>query len=91
VYDNTEIAAIHHYKNGIELITAGRKKVVAKKLIIACGYESQEYIPTKVQTLQATFAAASEPFAQKNFWYKDSLIWKLLFLISTYELLKISA
>jgi glycine/D-amino acid oxidase-like deaminating enzyme len=76
VYDNTEIITIRHRKHEVELITADNKKIRAKKLIIACGYESQQYIPKKVQELQATYAIASEPFAEKNFWYKNALIWE---------------
>lgn len=76
VYDNTEIVAIRHQKQGVELITATKKKIRAKKLVIACGYESQQYIPKKVQTLQATYAICSEPFVQKDFWYKNALIWE---------------
>ena len=45
-------------------------------MIIACGYESQKYIPFKVQELQSTFAIASEPFEQKDFWYRNALIWE---------------
>jgi len=76
VYDNTEIISILHNKNGVELITFNQKKIRAKKLIICCGYESQKYIPFKVQELQTTFAIASEPFEQKNFWYRNALIWE---------------
>lgn len=76
VYDNTEIIAIRHTKHEIELITDNKKKVRAKKLILACGYESQQYIPKKVQELHATYAIASEPFSEKNFWYRNALIWE---------------
>jgi len=76
VYDNTEIITIRHRKHDVELLTADKKKIQARKLIIACGYESQQYIPQKVQELQATYAIASEPFGQKNFWYKNALIWE---------------
>ncbi len=76
VYDNTDIIAIHHHKKGVELITAEKHKINAKKLVIACGYESQQYIPQKVQDLQSTYAIASEPFAKKDFWYKNALIWE---------------
>ena len=82
VYDNTEIISIRHNKNGVELITFNKKKIRAKKLIIACGYESQKYIPFKVQELQSTFAIASEPFEQKKFWYRNALIWETQFRIS---------
>lgn len=76
VYDNTEIITVRHHKYGVELITAEKKKITAKKLIIACGYESQQYIPKKIQELQATYAICSEPFVQKDFWYKNALIWE---------------
>lgn len=76
VYDNTEIISIRHHNHEIELITANKKKIRAKKLILACGYESQQYIPKKLQELQTTYAIASEPFAEKNFWYRNALIWE---------------
>jgi glycine/D-amino acid oxidase-like deaminating enzyme len=76
VYDNTEVIQIRHQKNEVELITADNKRIRARKLIIACGYESQQYIPQKVQELHATYAIASEPYEQKNFWYKNALIWE---------------
>jgi glycine/D-amino acid oxidase-like deaminating enzyme len=76
VYDNTEIISVRHEKTEVELTTFNNRKIRAKKLVIACGYESQKYIPFKVQDLQSTFAIASEPFEQKNFWYRNALIWE---------------
>jgi glycine/D-amino acid oxidase-like deaminating enzyme len=76
VYDHTEVINIHHRKRGIELLTAADKKIKARKLVIACGYESQRYIPKKVQDLQSTYAIISEPQGEKEFWYKNSLIWE---------------
>lgn len=76
VYDNTEIIAIHHQKNGVELITENGKKIKAKKLVIACGYESQKYLPYKVEKLKSTYCIACEPLSDKDFWYKNCLIWE---------------
>jgi glycine/D-amino acid oxidase-like deaminating enzyme len=76
VYDHTEIVNIYHGKKGVELITGVGKKIRAGKLVIACGYESQQYIPKKVQDLRSTYAIISEPHEQKDFWYKNSLIWE---------------
>ena len=76
VYDHTDVIKIRHYKKGVELFTDGNKKIKAGKLIIACGYESQRYIPKQVQQLHSTFVIISEPQQQKNFWYKNSLIWE---------------
>lgn len=76
VYDHTEVTKIRHHKKGIELLTADGKKIKARKLVIACGYESQQYIPQKVQELNSTFVVISEPHDQKDLWYKNSLIWE---------------
>lgn len=76
VYDNTEITAIRHYKHEVELMTAERKKIKAKKLVIAAGYESGQYIPKKVQDLQATYAICSEPQSPGDLWHRNSLIWE---------------
>jgi glycine/D-amino acid oxidase-like deaminating enzyme len=76
VFDNTEIVSIRYGKNEVQLKASNEKKITAKKLIIACGYESQKYIPFKVQDLHSTFAIASEPIEQKDLWYRNSLIWE---------------
>ncbi len=76
VFDHTEITGIHYPKKGVELLTGDNKKIHAKKLVIACGYESQRYIPKQVQELHSTFVILSEPHEQKEFWYKNSLIWE---------------
>jgi len=76
VYDNTEIVSISYGKNEVRLKASNRKQIIANKLVIACGYESQKYIPFKVQDLHSTFAIASEPLEQKDFWHRNSLIWE---------------
>jgi glycine/D-amino acid oxidase-like deaminating enzyme len=76
ILDNTEVTAIHHQKSGVELKTSTDCTITAKKLVIACGYESQRYIPQQVQQLQTTFAIVSEPYTSKDSWYKNALIWE---------------
>lgn len=76
VYDNTAITHIRHEKRGVVLKTADGYRIKAKKLFIACGYESQQYIPHQVQKLHSTYAITSEPFETKDFWYKNALIWE---------------
>lgn len=76
VYDHTEITGIHHKLRGVELMTADGHRIKAKKLVIACGYESQQYIPFKIQELQSTFAIVSEPLPTKDFWHRNALIWE---------------
>ncbi|HEY9047088.1 MAG TPA: FAD-dependent oxidoreductase [Ohtaekwangia sp.] len=76
VYDSTPVTAIRHHKRSIELKLEGKYTITARKLIICCGYESQAFIPKKIETLNSTYATISEPYEQTNFWYKNSLIWE---------------
>ena len=76
VFDHTHVTQIIHHKKSVELITADGRKIKAKKLVIACGYESQKYISKKVQSLQTTYAIISEPFMENKFWFKNALIWE---------------
>ncbi|MEO5563195.1 MAG: FAD-dependent oxidoreductase [Chitinophagaceae bacterium] len=76
VFDHTEVVDIHHGARSVELLTADGKKIRAKKLVIACGYESQRYIPMQVQQLHSTYAIVTEPFIRKEFWYRNALIWE---------------
>lgn len=76
VYDHTLIVAINHNKHGVELLTEEGLRISAKKLVIACGYESQRYLPHKVEDLYVTYAILSEPLAREEFWRQNALIWE---------------
>lgn len=76
VYDHTEIVKMRYHMKGVDLLTADNRKISAGKLVIACGYESQRYIPKRIQDLDSTYVIISEPHPEKEFWYKNSLIWE---------------
>lgn len=76
VYDNTEVVEIEHKRNGVVVKTDTGQKVRAKKLVIACGYESQQYLPKKVEIQKSTYAIVSEVMEEKKFWFKNALIWE---------------
>jgi glycine/D-amino acid oxidase-like deaminating enzyme len=76
VYDHSEVTSIKHLKNGVEVQVGKRFRIAAKKLIIACGYESQKFLQKKVERLASTFAILSEPFASHEFWFRNALIWE---------------
>jgi len=76
VYNNTSIKQIEHHKHNIKLHTQDGKVIRAKKLVIACGYESLQYVPKKIAEIQSTYAMVSEPLPGKFFWYKNSLVWE---------------
>lgn len=76
VFDKTEIAEIRHQKSGVQLKTKNGFSIRAKKLIIACGYESVNYLPVSLVRLHSTYALASEPFENDKFWHENCLIWE---------------
>ncbi|MEN0054526.1 MAG: FAD-dependent oxidoreductase [Mucilaginibacter sp.] len=76
VYNNTPIHHIEHTKQRVLLLTSNNLTIKAKKLIIACGYESLQYIPKKIADINSTYAMVSEPIDDKFFWHKNSLIWE---------------
>jgi glycine/D-amino acid oxidase-like deaminating enzyme len=76
IFDHTNISHFTENKNGVELTTEDGKKIKARKLVIACGYESARYIPQKIQSLQSTYAIISEPAASDHHWYQKALIWE---------------
>ena len=76
VYDRTKVMEIQPGKSRIVLKTDTGKKIIAHYLIIAAGYESQQYIPYPVVDLLTTYAIISEPIACSEAWYKNALIWE---------------
>jgi len=76
VFDKTEIAEIETKKSGVVLKTKNGFEIKAKKIIIACGYESVNYLPFHIVRLHSTFALVSEPFEKKELWHKNALIWE---------------
>jgi hypothetical protein len=48
----------------------------AAHLVLATGYESQEFLPRKVALLKSTFAIASEPVSAFPGWWRRCLLWE---------------
>lgn len=76
VYNNTAVKHIEHHRNDVTLHTHTGLTVKAKKLVIACGYESLQYVPKKIAEIHSTYALVSEPLPDKYFWHQNSLVWE---------------
>lgn len=76
VYDSTTIVKSITSERQVELKTSEGRRIKAKHLIVCAGYESETYLPRKVEIRNATYAVVSEPFANGKFWYEDALIWE---------------
>ncbi len=76
VYDNTLVTGIEYEDKGVTLQTDWGFKVEAKQLVIACGYESQQYLPKKIEKLNSTYSIISEPMCITDYWHQNALIWE---------------
>ncbi len=76
VYDSTKVVSIDHKKNGVRLKTEEGFYIDAKKLVVACGYESQQYLSKKVEDIFATYVIMSEALNKKEIWKDNCLIWE---------------
>jgi glycine/D-amino acid oxidase-like deaminating enzyme len=76
IYDHTSVIDIQYQPRSVTLKTSEGHTITCKKLVIACGYESQRYIPFKVCDLNSTYAIVSEPLEERVPWYRQSMIWE---------------
>lgn len=76
VYDRTKVNDIAINPRSVTLTTHNGQKVQAKKLVIATGYESVQYIKEKVVDLKGTYVLLSETHNQKEFWHENCLLWE---------------
>jgi glycine/D-amino acid oxidase-like deaminating enzyme len=76
IYDHTPVTDIAYNRSSVVLQVTNGHRITCKKLVMACGYESQNYIPFKVSTLHSTYAIVSEPIIDQAPWYKQSMIWE---------------
>jgi glycine/D-amino acid oxidase-like deaminating enzyme len=76
VYDHTNVITIAKGKRKFRLTTDKGCTIDAKHLVIACGYESGNYLKKKIEDLRCTYAMVSEPVQQKEFWEDNCLIWE---------------
>lgn len=76
VFDKTEITQIKHEPRSVELRTGSGQVIKTKKLVIAAGYESQQYLEQKVTRLHSTYVVVSEPYEMDMLWHENALIWE---------------
>ena len=75
IFDKTGVERIERLERSVVIHTSPGAKVSAKKAIIACGYESVNYIPRKLASLSSSYALISEPVAAKEIWFENCTFW----------------
>jgi glycine/D-amino acid oxidase-like deaminating enzyme len=76
VFDSTEIMEWETDRDGVWLRTYEGFEIDAEHVVIACGYESENYLPETVTKLNSTYAVVSTPLEKQPAWYRNSLIWE---------------
>lgn len=76
IFDKTEVTNIQHESDGVVLRTQLGHTVQARKLVIANGYESSQYLRHEVAKLRSTYALVSEPYDAEVLWHENALIWE---------------
>ncbi len=76
VFDTTKVVSVDCRKRGVRLLTEHGHTIKARNLVIACGYESQKFIPFKVVDLSTTYAFVSKPVSLDLIWDERALIWE---------------
>ena len=76
VHELTEITGWSATRNQVILETKRGPRIKAKYVVVAAGYESQEYLPKRVARFHSTYAIVSKPVPKRPLWYRNSLIWE---------------
>jgi len=77
IYDQTTVVRKQISSRGVELFTNRGAKIRAKWLVVASGYEADQFLPEPVTTLHSTFALASEPLEKLPGWPAGGpVIWE---------------
>jgi glycine/D-amino acid oxidase-like deaminating enzyme len=76
IHDRTAVTRTMFRRHGVEVRTSRGKRVRARQLVVATGYEGGNFLPENIGHLQSTFALASEPIAEFTGWPADRcMIW----------------
>jgi len=76
VYDSTEVVKFKTSDREVILRTAEGNRIISRKLIVCAGYESENFLPRRIENRVSTYAIVSEPMNKNHFWYEDCLIWE---------------
>jgi glycine/D-amino acid oxidase-like deaminating enzyme len=77
IFDRTRITAFDHdLPAGVALTTDRGRRITARKVVMAAGFESQAYLKRKVGSFRSTYALISEPVGRFAGWEDQCLIWE---------------
>jgi glycine/D-amino acid oxidase-like deaminating enzyme len=76
VFAPAMVRKIDPARDRVTLRTESESRVIAKKLIVAAGYESTEFLRCKLVRLKSTYVLTTRPVRHLNGWADRCLIWE---------------
>jgi glycine/D-amino acid oxidase-like deaminating enzyme len=76
VFADTEIARYENHQNGVVLQTAGGRRIQARHVVFATGYDAAHILKRGVVQLSSTYVAISKPIERFDGWPDTCLIWE---------------
>lgn len=76
VFDTCEAMTFREGGKGVSIVTRQGHAIKAGYLVVACGYESQKYLPKKVLELSSTYALIGKPREAGRLWPERTLLWE---------------
>jgi len=76
IHELTEVEKITPSGRHVELETRSGIRIKAKYVVMAAGYESQNYLAKHCSKVHSSYAIISKPLINKTQWHKNALIWE---------------
>jgi glycine/D-amino acid oxidase-like deaminating enzyme len=75
VYGRTKVTRIVPNKTYLE-VRSNRGRIRAKNVVVAAGYEAEQFLPERLAKLHSTYAIVTEPVKSFAGWNKRCLVWE---------------
>jgi glycine/D-amino acid oxidase-like deaminating enzyme len=75
VYGRTKVTRIVPNKTYLE-VRSNRGRIRARNVVVAAGYEAEQFLPERLATLHSTYAIVTEPVKSFAGWNKRCLVWE---------------
>jgi glycine/D-amino acid oxidase-like deaminating enzyme len=76
LFSRTAVARIEQTSHGPVLATVNGPSIHARRVVLAAGYETPEFLRNAPGSLHSTYVLCSRPMPQRPIWHEDWLIWE---------------
>ncbi|HLO40004.1 MAG TPA: FAD-binding oxidoreductase [Phycisphaerales bacterium] len=76
VFDRTAVLRLTPDATGVTALTERGPHIRSRWAVLACGYETREFIPENIVSLHSTYALVTEPLLGGLPWPQGTLFWE---------------